>query len=125
MGNSSVLLVATGSDQTYEEVDAALSGDYKVVRLYAGADVVDAIHLHDPAVIILDLQIGNMGGVAACLEIRLESKAERIPKQNVFLLLDREADVFLAQEAEADGWVVKPIDPLGLRQLVISETISG
>ena len=125
MGNSSVLLVATGSDQTYEEVDAALSGDYKVVRLYAGADVVDAIHLHDPAVIILDLQIGNMGGVAACLEIRLESKAERIPMQNVFLLLDREADVFLAQEAEADGWVVKPIDPLGLRQLVISETISG
>ena len=125
MGNSSVLLVATGSDQTYEEVDAALSGDYKVVMLYAGADVVDAIQLHNPAVIILDLQIGNMGGVAACLEIRLESKAERIPKQNVFLLLDREADVFLAQEAEADGWVVKPIDPLGLRQLVISETISG
>ena len=125
MGNSSVLLVATGSDQTYEEVNAALSGDYKVVRLYAGADVVDAIQLHNPAVIILDLQIGNMGGVAACLEIRLESKAERIPKQNVFLLLDREADVFLAQEAEADGWVVKPIDPLGLRQLVISETISG
>ena len=125
MGNSSVLLVATGSDQTYEEVDAALSGDYEVVRLYAGADVVDAIHLHDPAVVILDLQIGNMGGVAACLEIRLESKAERIPEQNVFLLLDRKADVFLAQEAEADGWVVKPIDPLGLRHLVISETISG
>ena len=125
MGNSSVLLVATGSDQTYEEVDAALSGDYEVVRLYAGADVVDAIHLHDPAVVILDLQIGNMGGVAACLEIRLESKAERIPEQNVFLLLDRKADVFLAQEAEADGWVVKPIDPLGLRQLVISETING
>ena len=48
MGNSSVLLVATGSDQTYEEVDAALSGDYKVVRLYAGADVIDAIQLHDP-----------------------------------------------------------------------------
>ena len=43
----------------------------------------------------------------------------------MFLLLDREADVFLAQEAEADGWVVKPIDPLGLRQLVISETING
>ena len=125
MGNSSVLLVATSSDQTYEEVDAALSGDYEVVRLYAGADVVDAIHLHDPAVVILDLQIGNMGGVAACLEIRLESRAERIPVQNVFLLLDREADVFLAQEAEADGWVVKPIDPLGLRQLVISETING
>ena len=125
MGNSSVLLVATSSDQTYEEVDAALSGDYEVVRLYAGADVVDAIHLHDPAVIILDLQIGNMGGVAACLEIRLESKAERIPEQNAYLLLDRKADVFLAQEAEADGWVVKPIDPLGLRHLVISETISG
>ena len=91
MGNSSVLLVATGSDQTYEEVDAALSGDYEVVRLYAGADVVDAIQIHDPAVIILDLQIGNMGGVAACLEIRLESRAERIPVSYTHLTLPTKA----------------------------------
>ncbi|HJP15587.1 MAG TPA: response regulator [Acidimicrobiales bacterium] len=124
MGNSSVLLVATSVERTYQEVEAALSGDYEVVRLQTGKDVIEAIYTHNPAVIILDLQIGNMGGVATCLEVRLESRAERIPEQKVFLLLDREADVFLAQEAEADGWIVKPIDPLALQHLVVTETIS-
>ena len=121
MGNSSVLLVATSVERTYQEVEAALSGDYEVVRLQTGKDVIEAIYTHNPAVIILDLQIGNMGGVATCLEVRLESRAERIPEQKVFLLLDREADVFLAQEAEADGWIVKPIDPLALQHLVVTE----
>jgi len=124
MGNSSVLLVATSVERTYQEVEAALSGDYEVVRLQTGKDVIEAIYTHNPAVIILDLQIGNMGGVATCLEVRLESRAERIPEQKIFLLLDREADVFLAQEAEADGWIVKPIDPLALQHLVVTETIS-
>jgi len=65
-----------------------------------------------------------MGGVAACLEVRLESRAGRISDQKVFLLLDREADIFLAKEADADGWFVKPIDPLALQHLVLSETIN-
>jgi DNA-binding response OmpR family regulator len=124
MGNSSVLLVATSVERTYQEVEAALSGDYDMVRIQAGKDVIEAINAHEPAAIVLDLQIGNMGGVAACLEVRLESRAERIPIQKVFLLLDREADIFLAKEADADGWFVKPIDPLALQHLVTSETIN-
>ncbi|MEZ5166198.1 MAG: hypothetical protein R2695_06795 [Acidimicrobiales bacterium] len=28
----------------------------------------------------------------------------------MMLLLDREADVFLAREADADGWLIKPLD---------------
>ena len=124
MGNSSVLLVATSVERTYQEVEAALSGDYDVVRIQAGKDVIEAIHVHEPASVILDLQIGNMGGVAACLEVRLESRAGRIPDQKVFLLLDREADIFLAKEADADGWFVKPIDPLALQHLVVSENIN-
>ena len=65
---------------------------------------------------VLDLQIGNMGGMATCLDLRLEERAERIPPQRVVMLLDREADVFLARRAEADAWVVKPVDPLALRR---------
>jgi hypothetical protein len=32
------------------------------------------------------------------------------------MLLDRAADVFLAQRADADGWLVKPLDAFRLRQ---------
>ena len=32
------------------------------------------------------------------------------------MLLDREADVFLARRSEADGWLVKPLDAFRLRR---------
>ena len=32
------------------------------------------------------------------------------------MLLDRDADVFLAQRSHADGWLVKPLDAFRLRQ---------
>jgi DNA-binding NarL/FixJ family response regulator len=36
----------------------------------------------------------------------------------VLFLLDRRADVFLARRADADGWVIKPTDPIRLRRAV-------
>ena len=119
------VLLATDSDEIAEETFAALvSKETTVSRVKRGEDVREIAQQLEPDLVILDLQIGNMGGVAACLEVRLESRAERIPIQKVFLLLDREADIFLAKEADADGWFVKPIDPLALQRLVTSETIN-
>ncbi|HTO01062.1 MAG TPA: hypothetical protein VL068_10340, partial [Microthrixaceae bacterium] len=69
-----------------------------------------------PDLVILDLQIGNMGGVATCLAIRNEEGAGRVDPQNVLLLLDRIADVFIAKSADADGWIVKPLNPLRLQR---------
>ena len=34
------------------------------------------------------------------------------------LLLDRDADVFIAGEAQADGWLVKPLDARRLNRAV-------
>jgi len=75
------------------------------------------VHEHVPELVILDLQIGNMGGMAACLDLRLEEGAGRIPKHlPVLMLLDRRADVFLARRSEAEGWLLKPLDPIRLRR---------
>ena len=114
--SDSTVLLATDADHIYDEVDAALGGDHTVVRVHAGAEVLAAVGEHRPDLVVLDLQIGNMGGMATCLDLRLEERAERIPPQRVVMLLDREADVFLARRAEADAWVVKPVDPLALRR---------
>jgi DNA-binding response OmpR family regulator len=40
------------------------------------------------------------------------------------MLLDRVADEWLAGQAEADAWLVKPIDPLALRRTV-DEVLAG
>ncbi len=111
-------LLATDADHLHDEVEAAIGGGHRVVRVHTGNAVLAAVHEHDPDLVVLDLQIGNMGGMATCLDLRLEQRAGRIPDQRVVMLLDRQADEFLAQRAEADAWVVKPIDPLALRRLV-------
>jgi DNA-binding response OmpR family regulator len=69
-----------------------------------------------PDLCVLDLQIGNMGGIAAGIDLRLEESGGRLPRQRILLLLDREADRFLARRADADGELVKPIDAGILRR---------
>jgi DNA-binding response OmpR family regulator len=78
--------------------------------------VLGAVKEHEPDLVVLDLQIGNMGGVATALGLRNEESFGRIEPQNVLMLLDRTADVFLARQAEADGWLVKPLDALRVRR---------
>ena len=112
----STMLVATDADHVHDEVAAALGGDHEVVRVHAGAEVLAAVTAHQPVLVVLDLQIGNMGGMAACLALRLEQRADRIPAQRIVMLLDRDADAFLAHRAEADAWLVKPVDALVLRR---------
>lgn len=111
------VLVATDADEVLDEVDAALADDStRVVRVHAGRDVLAAVHELDPDLVVLDLQIGNMGGVATALGLRNEESFGRIEPQTVLMLLDRTADVFLAKRAEADGWLVKPLDALRVRR---------
>lgn len=111
------VLIATDADEVFDEVDAAL-GDATttVLRVRAGRDVLGAVHEHGPDMVVLDLQIGNMGGVATALGLRNEESYGRIPPQKVLLLLDRAADEYLAGQSDADGWLVKPLDALRLRR---------
>ncbi|MEL6985591.1 MAG: response regulator [Actinomycetota bacterium] len=113
-----VVLLATDSDSIFAEVDATLaSDDCEVLRVRHGADVLPVVIERDPDLVILDLQIGSMGGIATCLAIKQEEGAMRLEVRPVGLLLDREADMFVAKEARSDGWVVKPLDSLRLRRL--------
>ncbi len=110
------VLLATDADWIHEEVDASIAGDdIEVLRVRQGVEVLPAVHAGAPDLVVLDLQIGNMGGMAACMGIRLDESVDKLPHVPVLMLLDRDADVFLAERCDADGWVVKPLDPLVLR----------
>ena len=111
------VLLATDADWIHEEVDAALAGDdIEVLRVREGLDVLPAVHELAPDLVVLDLQIGNMGGMAACMNLRLDESVDRLPHIEVLMLLDRDVDAFLANRAEADGWIVKPLDAFRLRR---------
>ena len=110
------VLLATDADWIHDEVEAALDGEHTIARVRKGADVRTAVDAHEPALVVLDLQIGNMGGMAACMDLRLEAGAGRLPDVPVLMLLDRVADVFLARRSDADGWLIKPLDAFRLRR---------
>jgi DNA-binding response OmpR family regulator len=111
------VLLATDADWIHREVDAALADDeLTVYRVRAGVDVIPAMKDVEPDLVILDLQIGNMGGMATCMNLRLEEGGGRLGPQKVLMLLDRTADVFLARRSGADGWLLKPVDALRLRR---------
>jgi DNA-binding NarL/FixJ family response regulator len=114
------VLIASDEAWVREEVRSVLSGreDVTVREVASGLSAVAAVHERAPDLAVLDLQIGNMGGVATCLELRLDESAGRLPHVPVIILLDRRADVFLARRTEAEGFLVKPLDPIRLRRAV-------
>jgi DNA-binding response OmpR family regulator len=113
------ILVAAEASWIRDQVQTAfLEPGQRVVEVQRGQDVRDAVGEYDPSVVILDMQIGNMGGIAVALDLRLESGEGRLPHVPILLLLDREADKFLALRADVDGVLVKPIDAGRLRRAV-------
>ncbi len=111
------VLLATDADWIYDEVDAALAdAETSVSRVRTGRQVLPAVVELDPDVVVLDLQIGNAGGVATALGLRQEEDMDRQRRRGIVMLLDRRADVFMAQMARADAWLVKPVDSIRLRK---------
>jgi DNA-binding response OmpR family regulator len=120
------ILIATDADWLREDVEAVLTDPDTTVRVVRrGFDVRTAVQERAPDLAILDLQIGKMGGMATCLDLRLEEGAGRQPHVPVLMLLDRRADVFLARRALADGWVVKPLDPMRLSRAIRTVLAGG
>jgi DNA-binding NarL/FixJ family response regulator len=56
--------------------------------------------------------------MAVCLELRLQESYGDLPHIPVLMLLDRRPDVHLARRSGAEGWLVKPLDPLRLRRAI-------
>jgi CheY-like chemotaxis protein len=108
----STILVAADASWVRDQVKAACVGPARrVIEVTRGQDVRDTVARERPDVVVLDMQIGNMGGVAVAIDLRLEGATGRIPDVSILLLLDREADRFLAKRADVDAELVKPVDP--------------
>jgi len=110
-------LIVSDSESVREELRSALEDDEtEISELGSGEDVRLAVEQDPPDLVITDMQVGNMGGMAICLDLHLEESGGRIPHVPVVILLDRRADVFLARRSAAEGWLVKPLDPIRIRR---------
>ena len=113
------IVVAADGQWVRDQVRAALStSDTRLIEVGRGQEVRDLVRTEEPDLVILDLQIANMGGIAVALDLHLESGAGRLPDTPILLLLDREHDRFVAKRADADAVLVKPVDAGTLRRTV-------
>jgi DNA-binding response OmpR family regulator len=113
---STILLVAD-NERTIESVEAALSDpdttliverDPEAAASVAQDEGVDAV--------VVDMRIASMGAVAVTHAVRdAVGDDEPIP---ITILLDRDADAFLARRAGADNWIAKPVKTSELRTAV-------
>jgi DNA-binding response OmpR family regulator len=113
----SKIIVASDAPSVRSEVLAVVDSPENEIReISSGPELLSSVAADAPDLVVVDLQMGNMGGMAVCLELRLEASYGALPHIAVLMLLDRRADVFLARRSGAEGWVVKPMDPIRLRR---------
>jgi CheY-like chemotaxis protein len=111
------ILVAAEAKWVRDQVRSAFVGPgQEVVEVTRGQDVRAKVAELEPDLVVLDLQIGNMGGVAVAIDLRLEESGGRLPHAPILLLLDRRDDVFIARRADVDLTLVKPVDAGVLRR---------
>jgi CheY-like chemotaxis protein len=111
------ILVAADAQWVRDQVRSAFVGPgQEVVEVTRGQDVREAFGRVEPDLVVLDLQIGNMGGVAVAIDLRLEESGGRLPHARILLLLDRRDDAFIARRADVDLTLVKPVDAGVLRR---------
>ena len=114
-------MVAADAPSLRRELASAIGGpDATVLEAPSGPEMLALIdELEEaPDLVIVDMQMGNMGGMAVCLELRLQESYDAIDHIPVLMLLDRRPDVFLARRSGAEGFLVKPLDPVRLRTAV-------
>jgi DNA-binding response OmpR family regulator len=113
-----VLLVA---DEPWIEnhVKAALSSRSDVLLHESDPTAVAELVLEwRPDLVLVDLQVGTMGGMAVVRAIRDAVLADGAPRMAVVMLLDRSADAFLARRSGAGAWLAKPFTAHQLRTAV-------
>src|SRR5262245_48240480 len=74
------VLIAADADWIIDDVRSALEGpDTTFAICRTGQAVTVAATQQAPDLAVLDLQIGNMGGIAVCMTLRLDESGGRLP----------------------------------------------
>lgn len=94
-----------------------LAPDYALVFARNGAEALVAAAKHQPALILLDIEMPDMDGYAACRALKADPATESIPVIFVTSLSDV-GDETAGFEAGAVDYLVKPVSPPVVRARV-------
>ena len=105
MNDSGRILVVDDEPQIRRVMKTALTAHgYEAYEVRTGEEALDSLRECNPDLILLDMNMPGMGGMAACRSIRAISETPII----VLSVRDREQDKIAALDAGADDYVTKP-----------------
>ena len=95
-----------------------LSGeDYRLYEAYNGAEAVEAVRKNDIQLILMDIMMPGLDGIAATAAIRRESNAPII----LLTAKSESSDKVLGLNVGADDYITKPFDPVEVLARVRSQ----
>src|SRR3990170_2430615 len=92
---------------------------HEVVSARDGAEALEAVHVHHPDVVILDVGMPKVDGFEVCRRLKSDPATRLTPVVLVTGLSDL-SDRIKGIEAGADDFLSKPVHPLELRARVVS-----
>jgi len=99
------VLIVDDEPQIRRVMRTALAANgYEPYEARTGEEALQALREFDPDVILLDMNMPGMGGMAACRQIRAASEVAII----VLSVRDSERDKIAALDAGADDYITKP-----------------
>src|SRR5450631_2774116 len=105
MNTAERILVVDDEPQIRRVMKTALvSNGYEAFEARTGEEALDSLRAHNPDLILLDMNMPGMGGMAACREIRAVCEVPII----VLSVRDSERDKIAALDAGADDYMTKP-----------------
>ena len=109
--NHAPLLVVDDEPQNLAVMRQILSADYRLVFACSGSDALAAVHKHQPALILLDIQMPEMNGYEVCRRLKADARTEAIPVIFVTAMSDtgNEAEGFAMGAVD---YIVKPLCPV-------------
>jgi DNA-binding response OmpR family regulator len=100
------VLIVTEDPAVREELRFAFSDDTDLVLAEDARDAWERMASTVPSVAIVDLQTGSAGGFSLARDMSEDARLASVP---VILLLERPQDAWLARQAGASGYLVKPL----------------
>lgn len=110
------LLLVADSAWVRNDVEAALPNTDWSIQVADPRKVVEAAMADPPSAVLVDMQVGSMGGMAVIRSLRDAIAMGEIAQVPLILLLDRKVDKFIADRAGADRSLVKPFTAQALRK---------
>ncbi len=105
MRSTARILVVDDEPQLRRVMRTALGAHkYEVVEAASGEEALEALGTRSPDLVLLDINMPGMGGMAACRELRANSEAPII----VLSVRNTERDKITALDAGADDYITKP-----------------